>query len=1263
MAKIVPPFDDISEVERRERLQASAASKQPAQRPQGQKAAEKASPPVPKPSAQAKPAAAVEKVSVKRAAAKQAVKRTPPSHDAPDPELSWSTLEAEARTCFFGGATATGSPSLVNVANVCARFVTVDIAQRRLVIGLASVLAAYLFVGVKGKALLPQGDTPTWLVEWALTRTARSQLEAQLDARVTGESEIMVGRSGGAVFVLDDQTARVIRSARSYLPLVNPGHSGPSARHMFAAMLNEPGFDSLLSLELGKSVTNAEIDELRAFFLRKLKVEPASDEKADIWDAIVSSSEIYPILASLQIPIEPSAGVALYRAAARRGAGEQLHLRHVLSALLEDPASGQRSPTSPSAMLSQARTFNPQPINSVSSADVPAKPSDPLRLSTAVESLLRRGLRTQREIFLNPALGAKGLVAGILTTPQEERTIEFTASHGIDFDDMPGRFRDVVRARFADSPEEMREWFRALELETATLPKLNHDQPGQGQVHDKLGITNDALAIANVAAALNTNLPLAFGIFGDWGAGKTFFMRLIQDQIAGFVRSEARNDGFEHAIVQIEFNAWHYAETNLWASLVGHIFDELDRWMTRGSRDPTAADQILQRLATSRQLTLEAAAELAMRRKEHAKAESKLSEAQQNLANAQVAAAHAPSLAWRAALDAVRQEIMNDAELKQQLGTIGTAVGVPKLLDDKAKLVTALDELNRSVSAGNAMLGALRSTVGSTSTVILALSALVVVPLLLFGLHTVLAAVTGWSGLAGIGSGFEALGGLLAMLAVLAQTFSSKAKSLTDKFANLKRSVDVRIAYATQKELDEVAAAASGLAKSSAEVENAKILVQATGDQVVAALKDYAEETGALRIRRFVRARAGADGYGKHLGLVSTIRKDFEQLESLMLNTEVPPHLEEARLHYEARVKALIKDNKDALEESEQTQLLATTTSPREIEGLENMRFKRIVLYIDDLDRCEPDKVVEILQAVNMLLSFRLFVVMVAVDARWLSRSLEKRYPDFFGRIEVADEDPGEPTAATKATLKANNKVGDQANRNEDGAAERATAADYLEKIFQIPYWVPAMSAKASISLVDDLVAPDRIIEPGKVPAKPVIKVTPIPVPNPVQPALHDEDRQTRSEAPPSRALGLTDSEIATLTALSPFLGGSPRRARRFVNVYRVAKASLTPAEVKKLEDGEHKALATQLAVATGAPNAFGTWISICEGGDEKRLTELVTDEFDLRNIEGALKAFRAMAAKDTDVLARLADQAPRAARFSFAVPRRQSQGEASRAK
>jgi hypothetical protein len=106
----------------------------------------------------------------------------------------------------------------------------------------------------------------------------------------------------------------------------------------------------------------------------------------------------------------------------------------------------------------------------------------------------------------------------------------------------------------------------------------------------------------------------------------------------------------------------------------------------------------------------------------------------------------------------------------------------------------------------------------------------------------------------------------------------------------------------------------------------------------------------------------------------------------------------------------------------------------------EAMQFRRIVLYIDDLDRCEPSKVVEVLQAVNMLLSFRLFVVIVAVDARWLSRSLETKYRELFGSVE----NDGPPINENSRSTSPN-----------DDAIGRATPIDYLEKIFQIPTGSP----------------------------------------------------------------------------------------------------------------------------------------------------------------------------------------------------------------
>ena len=115
--------------------------------------------------------------------------------------------------------------------------------------------------------------------------------------------------------------------------------------------------------------------------------------------------------------------------------------------------------------------------------------------------------------------------------------------------------------------------------------------------------------------------------------------------------------------------------------------------------------------------------------------------------------------------------------------------------------------------------------------------------------------------------------------------------------------------------------------------------------------------------------------------------------------------------------------------------------------------FERIILYIDDLDRCPPDKVVEVLQAIHLFLYFPLFVVVVAVDARWVSRSLMVRYKDLLSDDRTAEIEIGK--SHTPAA---------------DGPAKRpADAQDYLEKLFQLLYWVRWMDAAASKKFVEGL--------------------------------------------------------------------------------------------------------------------------------------------------------------------------------------------------
>ena len=126
---------------------------------------------------------------------------------------------------------------------------------------------------------------------------------------------------------------------------------------------------------------------------------------------------------------------------------------------------------------------------------------------------------------------------------------------------------------------------------------------------------------------------------------------------------------------------------------------------------------------------------------------------------------------------------------------------------------------------------------------------------------------------------------------------------------------------------------------------------------------------------------------------------------------------------------------------------LLTASAPGEpIErGGREMRVDRIVLYIDDLDRCPADTVLQVLQAVHLLLALPLFVVIVGVDFQWLLGALRSEY-----RAIVKDG-------------------------QDDGFDHlKFMPLNYLEKIFQIPYWVPAMDDVGYRRLIRSLVESEQ---------------------------------------------------------------------------------------------------------------------------------------------------------------------------------------------
>src|SRR5689334_748049 len=78
---------------------------------------------------------------------------------------------------------------------------------------------------------------------------------------------------------------------------------------------------------------------------------------------------------------------------------------------------------------------------------------------------------------------------------------------------------------------------------------------------DFLGFTPYRDALINIAQTAQT--PIAIGIFGQWGSGKTSLMHMIKQQLDLKVDSHC---------LTVWFNAWKYDhEEALWRALLLHL--------------------------------------------------------------------------------------------------------------------------------------------------------------------------------------------------------------------------------------------------------------------------------------------------------------------------------------------------------------------------------------------------------------------------------------------------------------------------------------------------------------------------------------------------------------------------------------------------------------------------------------------------------------------------------------------------------------------
>ena len=606
---------------------------------------------------------------------------------------------------------------------------------------------------------------------------------------------------------------------------------------------------------------------------------------------------------------------------------------------------------------------------------------------------------------------------------------------------------------------------REYPLRPADVPTYAADRVSDGS--DLIGIAGEVEAFAYLLASKALTPPLAIGLFGDWGSGKSFFMNAVRDRVANIVADQTHTDGpeprmFWDSVSQIEFNAWQYVQGSLWASLLDHILKKMDGAPL--ARIEARRNEVRGKLDAVRKEKRQQDRELKSLEKEVAKR-------QQELGVAEAARAKALEEAEQERAKAVEQAVGTGSTLVREL----LGEGRSKVIgSDADALLTALDEARAETTRGRLLIG----RYSTLTTVLAAVGFAALIPLL--------AAVLDRAKAPAVVTVLGALSVVIPVVTALLKTATGWTRSRVDRIEQARADVESELAQRLpQLDADVEAARVTVEERKRALAQAVAARVQT--EQKVDSLKGRLTELTPDRILgEFIQERSRSDDYRKHLGLLGVVREDLRELEDL-----VRRHNKSPAAH-----------------------------------PLPNPPPNRIILYIDDLDRCSPEKVLEVLEAVHLLLAFDLFVVVVAVDARWLSHALSSEL------------------AALKPSV-----TGER----------QPSPRDYLEKIFQLPFWVQPMLPDGRRALIRGLLegsvkvdadSGDQHQEEG----------------DPLQVGKPEEDavdvmltRRSADIRVRAQQLSLHPDELAFLESLAPLLGDTPRRVKRFINAVQLLMAMPSP--------------------------------------------------------------------------------------------------------
>ena len=634
---------------------------------------------------------------------------------------------------------------------------------------------------------------------------------------------------------------------------------------------------------------------------------------------------------------------------------------------------------------------------------------------------------------------------------------------------------------------------------------------------DYLDIVDDVDAFARIIALRDLRPPLAIALCGKWGSGKSFFMGKMIDKIREL---SSRDSGpFCQGILHIKFNAWSYLDSSLWAGIVTKIFNGINEYVNEEIESQQLKNRIKKELQEKLSLSQQSVFKLEAEKKS-------LSQHLKEIEKEKIDRALNLKLELR------------KLEKKSYVDFFNTAItefAVEKQIDD------ALAE-NKSVSAVSRYLAenypeelyadgkwlkkeasrwktfwldfsARERIIGNLWWLILICLTIWLLPL---GLKYLTEHIKGFK--------FTLSRELLAsigLIGALSKKIIQSYKKIQPLFSSLwqvkKRYLDkveeTKHLWQQQEAAlkAQIAIHQERIIQLDSEISQTKIEIGELEHRLLNKLNTEA-------FHHFIKDKSGESGYRKHQGIVATIRDDFETLSTLF---------EGYALEWRAQA------NQDP----------------------DKLPLERIVLYIDDLDRCGEARVLEVLEAVHLIMAFNLFVVVVGID-------------------------PGRVKSALANQLSGRGRRIDQ-----------VVPSKYLEKIFQVPFQLNAPSDKSVKKMLNNLFqtkntksmerVAEQEFEENDGPRQAMDQDN-------VQPAFNPTSDRETVISPLIEKLLMDADEVKRISDFSVLLGFNPRSVKRFVNILRIIRAHTKPITIEEVTVTLGKDIFSfLLALSLGPANQF----------------------------------------------------------------------------